>query len=100
MGGNANHPCRKCHWGGTKKDKETHQVYHDCHEPGLARNATEIRTELDEQLRLATLGKSPSIGSRRRLLLLPRLRTKSLAAAAAISQQELKNGWMSNRGTK
>jgi hypothetical protein len=66
MGGNANHPCRKCHWGGTKKDKETHQVYHDCHEPGLARNATEIRTELDEQLRLATLGQDAAIAARQR----------------------------------
>ncbi|KAJ7207881.1 hypothetical protein GGX14DRAFT_567184 [Mycena pura] len=43
MGGNANHPCRKCHWGGTQKEKESAHLYHDCHFPGIARNATEIR---------------------------------------------------------
>ncbi|KAJ7487204.1 ASST-domain-containing protein [Mycena galericulata] len=66
MGSNANYPCRKCHWGGTKKDKETDQVYHACHEPGIARDVTEIRTELQEQLRLATLGQDSAIEARQR----------------------------------
>ncbi|KAJ6548781.1 hypothetical protein B0H19DRAFT_1211584 [Mycena capillaripes] len=51
-----------CHMG----EKETHEVYHDCHMPGIARNATEIRTELNEQLRLATLGQDTAIAARQR----------------------------------
>ncbi|KAJ7790376.1 hypothetical protein B0H14DRAFT_3115559 [Mycena olivaceomarginata] len=35
MGENANYPCRKCHWGGSKKEKETEEIYHQCHLAGL-----------------------------------------------------------------
>ncbi|KAJ7085866.1 hypothetical protein C8R43DRAFT_909119 [Mycena crocata] len=66
MGGNATHPCRKCHWGGTKIEKESEQVYHDCHEPGIARNAEEICSELREQIRLAMRGDSSGIEERQR----------------------------------
>ncbi|KAJ7782483.1 hypothetical protein DFH07DRAFT_949282 [Mycena maculata] len=66
IGGNGNHPCRKCHWGGTKLEKESTAVYHACHEPGIARNAAEIRAELQNQLRLATFGDSDTIETRQR----------------------------------
>ncbi|KAJ7852374.1 hypothetical protein B0H14DRAFT_3658548 [Mycena olivaceomarginata] len=56
MGSNANFPCRKCHWGGTKVDKESDARYHACHLTGVARNAQEICESLKEQLRLAMLG--------------------------------------------
>ncbi|KAF8168642.1 hypothetical protein K438DRAFT_1616019, partial [Mycena galopus ATCC 62051] len=53
---NANFPCRKCHWGGTKIEKESDAQYHACHLTGVARNAEEIRESLKEQLSLAMLG--------------------------------------------
>jgi methylphosphotriester-DNA--protein-cysteine methyltransferase len=56
MGSNANFPCRKCHWGGTKVEKESDVLCHACHLAGVARNAEEIRDSLEEQLRLAMLG--------------------------------------------
>jgi hypothetical protein len=56
MGGNANYPCRKCGWGGSTKEKETVQVYHDCHLAGTARDAAEIRDNLGKQLQFTMLG--------------------------------------------
>ncbi|KAJ7848617.1 hypothetical protein B0H14DRAFT_2582925 [Mycena olivaceomarginata] len=56
MGSNANFPCRKCHWGRTKVEKESDAWYHAGHLTGVARNAQEIRESLEEQLRLAMLG--------------------------------------------
>ncbi|KAJ7834766.1 hypothetical protein B0H14DRAFT_3087587 [Mycena olivaceomarginata] len=56
MGGNANYPCRKCGWGGSKKEKETVKVYHDCHLAGTARDAAEIRDNLGKQLQFAMFG--------------------------------------------
>ncbi|KAJ7690611.1 hypothetical protein B0H14DRAFT_2420329 [Mycena olivaceomarginata] len=56
MGSNANFPCRKCHWGGTQIEKETEEKYHQCHLAGAARDAAEIRKNLEEQLRLSMLG--------------------------------------------
>ncbi|KAJ7882391.1 hypothetical protein B0H14DRAFT_2565379 [Mycena olivaceomarginata] len=38
MGSNANHPCRKCNWGGTGKEKETEKLYHECHLAGALRS--------------------------------------------------------------
>ncbi|KAF7361103.1 hypothetical protein MSAN_01141900 [Mycena sanguinolenta] len=64
MGSNANYPCRKCHWGGTQKQKETGQIYHDCHLAGIARNATEIWEELQKQLQLATKGNIDAVKKR------------------------------------
>ncbi|KAJ7197464.1 hypothetical protein GGX14DRAFT_374923, partial [Mycena pura] len=74
MGSQANYPCRKCHWGGTKKNKETGRVavvrtdavYHDCHLAGIARNAGEIRDELQKQLDLATRGEAKAIEARQK----------------------------------
>ncbi|KAJ7048004.1 hypothetical protein C8F01DRAFT_1008807 [Mycena amicta] len=57
----ANFPCRKCKWGGSKKQKETAKTYHECHECGVARTAEEIRTELQKQLRMATNGNAAAI---------------------------------------
>ncbi|KAJ6563257.1 hypothetical protein B0H10DRAFT_2239490 [Mycena sp. CBHHK59/15] len=56
MGSRANFPCRKCHWGGTNKEKETNQMYHECHLAGTLRNAEEIRVNLQKQLQLAMRG--------------------------------------------
>ncbi|KAJ7189318.1 hypothetical protein GGX14DRAFT_580795 [Mycena pura] len=53
MGGNANYPCRKCHWGGNQQEKETAAIYHNCHFVGIARSAAEIRASLEQQLDLA-----------------------------------------------
>ncbi|CAK5262380.1 unnamed protein product [Mycena citricolor] len=61
MGSNANFPCRKCHWGGTKIEKESDELYHRCHYPGIMRNTAEIRTCLRRQLELATRGDSKRI---------------------------------------
>ncbi|KAJ7729682.1 hypothetical protein DFH07DRAFT_994762, partial [Mycena maculata] len=61
MGSNANFPCRKCHWGGTKIEKEADGMYHECHFAGVARNAEEIRENLQKQLQLAVLGEPKPI---------------------------------------
>ncbi|KAJ7144229.1 hypothetical protein C8R44DRAFT_916194, partial [Mycena epipterygia] len=61
MGSNANHPCRKCHWGGTAKEKETEQIYHECHLAGALRSAGEIRENLQKQLQLAMRGDSKGV---------------------------------------
>ncbi|KAJ7193966.1 hypothetical protein GGX14DRAFT_378462 [Mycena pura] len=61
MGSNANHPCRKCHWGGTTKEKETDQIYHECHLAGALRSAEEIRGNLQRQLQLAMRGDSKGV---------------------------------------
>lgn len=61
MGSNANHPCRKCHWGGTAKEKETEQIYHECHLSGALRSVGEIRENLQKQLQLAMRGDSKGV---------------------------------------
>ncbi|KAF7364229.1 hypothetical protein MSAN_01082500 [Mycena sanguinolenta] len=61
MGSNANYPCRKCHWGGSKKEKETAEVYHQCHLAGVARNVAEIRENLERQLQMAMRGDQKGI---------------------------------------
>ncbi|KAJ7203485.1 hypothetical protein B0H12DRAFT_1035514 [Mycena haematopus] len=61
MGGNANYPCRKCHWGGSKKEKETEELYHQCHLAGTARSAAEIRENLGRQLQMAMHGNKKGI---------------------------------------
>ncbi|KAJ7760291.1 hypothetical protein DFH07DRAFT_867863 [Mycena maculata] len=61
MGSNANHPCRKCHWGGTAKEKETEQLYHECHLAGALRSAEEIRANLQNQLQLAMRGDAEGV---------------------------------------
>ncbi|KAF7344329.1 hypothetical protein MSAN_01913800 [Mycena sanguinolenta] len=61
MGSNANHPCQKCHWGGTTKEKETEQIYHECHLAGALRSAEEIRMNLQKQLQLAMRGDAEGV---------------------------------------
>ncbi|KAJ7078983.1 hypothetical protein C8R43DRAFT_1092894 [Mycena crocata] len=56
MGSRANFPCRKCHWGGTEKEKEMDKVYHECHVAGALRSADKICINLQAQLRLAMRG--------------------------------------------
>ncbi|KAJ7333486.1 hypothetical protein DFH08DRAFT_925944 [Mycena albidolilacea] len=56
MGGNAKFPCRKCGWGGTKKEKETVEHYHSCHLAGTACSAAEIRDNLAKQLQFVMHG--------------------------------------------
>ncbi|KAK0463305.1 hypothetical protein IW261DRAFT_1554190 [Armillaria novae-zelandiae] len=56
MGGNANHPCRKCKIGGTAKEKETDEMYDQFYLPGEPRNAKEIRQHLEEQILQAMYG--------------------------------------------
>jgi hypothetical protein len=56
MGGNANFPCHKCHWGGTQIEKEGCDGYHNCHLVDIKRNAGEIRAELQAQLKTAMRG--------------------------------------------
>ncbi|KAJ7768071.1 hypothetical protein DFH07DRAFT_866822 [Mycena maculata] len=43
MGSRANFPCRKCHWGGTNKEKETNQMYHEFQLAGALRNTKDPR---------------------------------------------------------
>ncbi|KAJ7197514.1 hypothetical protein B0H12DRAFT_1037871 [Mycena haematopus] len=66
MGSNANFPCRKCHWGGTQVEKETEEIYHQCHLAGAARDAGEIRESLEEQLRLSMLGDPKAVTEHQR----------------------------------
>ncbi|KAF7296843.1 hypothetical protein MIND_00915600 [Mycena indigotica] len=66
IGCNGNCPCRKCKWGGSKKEKELEAQYHACHEPGVARTAAEIRLELTKQLEMATMGSSAAIEARQK----------------------------------
>ncbi|KAJ7687881.1 hypothetical protein B0H14DRAFT_3101310 [Mycena olivaceomarginata] len=66
MGSNANFPCRKCKWGGTKREKESDTVFHEFHLTGVARNAREIRETLEEQLRLSMLGDAKAVEDNQR----------------------------------
>ncbi|KAF7303406.1 hypothetical protein MIND_00569000 [Mycena indigotica] len=65
MGCNSNHPCRKCKWGGTRKEKESGPIYHECHTPGMPRTAAEIQSELLEQLHMATSGSTLAMIAKR-----------------------------------
>ncbi|KAI5888159.1 uncharacterized protein SCHCODRAFT_02691594 [Schizophyllum commune H4-8] len=56
IGGNGNYPCRKCELGGTQAFKETCDGYHAYHYAGIARDASNIRQELQRQLDVAMLG--------------------------------------------
>ncbi|KAK0436128.1 hypothetical protein EV421DRAFT_1892448 [Armillaria borealis] len=56
MGGNANHPCRKCKVGGTGKEKESDDIYEQFYSPGEPRNAKEIHQNLEEQILWAMYG--------------------------------------------
>ncbi|KAL1757677.1 hypothetical protein FB107DRAFT_289061 [Schizophyllum commune] len=61
IGGNGNHPCRKCEVGGAAPVKGTDDYYHAFHYAGIARTAAEIRKELDKQLETAMLGNAKAV---------------------------------------
>ncbi|XP_006456915.1 hypothetical protein AGABI2DRAFT_47559, partial [Agaricus bisporus var. bisporus H97] len=61
IGGNGNHPCRKCHVGGTQKDKETLEGFRRFFEPGIPRSSTENIACLEAQLAVASLGKAQRV---------------------------------------
>ncbi|KAJ3517709.1 hypothetical protein NLJ89_g342 [Agrocybe chaxingu] len=56
IGGNGNHPCRKCFVGGTQQDKETDIGFHSLFEAGVARSAEGILLDVKSQVELACLG--------------------------------------------
>ncbi|KAK6997431.1 hypothetical protein R3P38DRAFT_3620933 [Favolaschia claudopus] len=61
IGCNANYPCRKCRWGGTKIEKESEEIFHNAHLAGVARNAADIKEGLQQQLKLAVRGDAKAI---------------------------------------
>ncbi|KAF7762497.1 hypothetical protein Agabi119p4_9090 [Agaricus bisporus var. burnettii] len=61
IGGNGNYPCRKCHVGGTQKDKETSEGFRKFFVPGIARSNTESIACLEAQLAVASLGKAQRV---------------------------------------
>ncbi|KAF7351615.1 hypothetical protein MSAN_01594000 [Mycena sanguinolenta] len=66
IGGNSNYPCRKCQWGGTQIEKETEEIYHQCHLAGIARDAARVRQNLEEQIHLSMLGDSNAVTEHQR----------------------------------
>ncbi|KIK62529.1 hypothetical protein GYMLUDRAFT_242689 [Collybiopsis luxurians FD-317 M1] len=58
MGGNSNHPCRKCKVGGSYQETETPEGYHCffCDDESIRRSANEIKAELSNQLQAAMTG--------------------------------------------
>ncbi|KAJ3782266.1 hypothetical protein GGU10DRAFT_275927 [Lentinula aff. detonsa] len=58
MGGNSNHPCRKCKVGGSFQETETADGYHCffCDNESIRRSAEEIKAELSKQLEVAKSG--------------------------------------------
>ncbi|THU86209.1 hypothetical protein K435DRAFT_822219 [Dendrothele bispora CBS 962.96] len=56
IGGASNQFCRRCHVGGTHREKESDSGYHSLFEIGVLRSAAETKNNLTEQLRTAMLG--------------------------------------------
>ncbi|KIJ90420.1 hypothetical protein K443DRAFT_686767 [Laccaria amethystina LaAM-08-1] len=56
IGGNGNHPCRKCHVGGLKEFKETDAGYHSLFQPAALRSGKETLADVESQVKLACLG--------------------------------------------
>ncbi|KAJ7207635.1 hypothetical protein GGX14DRAFT_366081, partial [Mycena pura] len=56
IGGGGNHFCRKCHVGGSKKEKATPEGYHALFEPGDPRTKEHTLAELEKQVKLACAG--------------------------------------------
>ncbi|XP_006459860.1 hypothetical protein AGABI2DRAFT_149834 [Agaricus bisporus var. bisporus H97] len=61
IGGNGNYPCRKCHIGGTQKDKETSDGFQKFFEPGMTHSSNENIACLEAQLSVASLGKAQHV---------------------------------------
>ncbi|KAF7768434.1 hypothetical protein Agabi119p4_7677 [Agaricus bisporus var. burnettii] len=56
IGGNGNFPCRKCHVGGTQKQKETDQGYAAFFVTGVDWTAGETLREVEKQVKAACCG--------------------------------------------
>ncbi|THU86067.1 hypothetical protein K435DRAFT_684434 [Dendrothele bispora CBS 962.96] len=56
IGGSSNQFCRRCHVGGTHREKESDSGYHSLFEIGVLRSVAETKNNLTEQLRTAMLG--------------------------------------------
>ncbi|KAJ7726809.1 hypothetical protein DFH07DRAFT_945958, partial [Mycena maculata] len=56
IGAKGNFFCRKCHAGGSGKEKETNECFHSLFEPGIPRSKDKILAELQKQIKLACLG--------------------------------------------
>ncbi|KAF8914285.1 hypothetical protein CPB84DRAFT_1811643 [Gymnopilus junonius] len=61
IGGNGNHPCRKCLVGGTQQAKETDAGFCGLFEPGTARSAEEILLDVKSQVKMACLGVAQTV---------------------------------------
>ncbi|KAJ7477986.1 hypothetical protein B0H11DRAFT_2424571 [Mycena galericulata] len=56
IGAKGNFFCRKCHVGGSDKDKESNECFHSLFEPGIPRSKEKILTELKKQVEMACSG--------------------------------------------
>ncbi|TFK29556.1 hypothetical protein FA15DRAFT_677776 [Coprinopsis marcescibilis] len=56
IGGNGNFPCRKCHVGGTVKEKSADAGYHSLFAPGLPRNMESTLETVRSQVKEACTG--------------------------------------------
>ncbi|KAF8162732.1 hypothetical protein B0H34DRAFT_763800 [Crassisporium funariophilum] len=56
IGGNGNHPCRKCYVGGTTKEKESDAGFHQMFYPGEARTSEKNLQHVEAQVWAACLG--------------------------------------------
>ncbi|THU97830.1 hypothetical protein K435DRAFT_721412, partial [Dendrothele bispora CBS 962.96] len=63
MGGNANYPCRKCNVGGPSEHVQSDEGYHSLYLAidDISRSATETRTRLINQMKIATKGVQKSV---------------------------------------
>ncbi|KAL1942832.1 hypothetical protein VTO73DRAFT_5072 [Trametes versicolor] len=64
IGGNGNHPCRKCKVGGTTISKATDDGYHALFLPGESRSKETVLEALREQVALACLGVEKTVRTR------------------------------------
>ncbi|KAF8153401.1 hypothetical protein B0H34DRAFT_754825 [Crassisporium funariophilum] len=61
IGGNGNHPCRKCDVGGSQKDKETDEGFHKMFLAGNARSAEQTLAAVEDQVKAACLGVAQTV---------------------------------------
>ncbi|KAF9464228.1 hypothetical protein BDZ94DRAFT_1355980 [Collybia nuda] len=56
IGSKGNFPCRKCHAGGTQKEKETNNGFNKMFYPGRPQSSKETLTTVESQVKAACLG--------------------------------------------
>lgn len=61
IGGQGNHPCRKCKVGGTQKEKETDVGFRAFFVPGEPRSSEDTLKEVEKQVNVACLGVAQSV---------------------------------------